>query len=109
MADIDVRLALRDTGRTKAMVLGLPHTGATVIVHTAVLRDYVRHMIRDLRGATVEAATRVCVIRDSHDITRAMAGRRGSFHVDHAFWDYALSPLRAEVAAHLDIIERKSA
>lgn len=108
-ASIDVVLPLRGTGRTKAMVEALPATGATVIVHGCSLRDYVRHMIRDLRGADVEDACKVVVVRKLYDAMKAMQGRPGPFVVDHAFWDYVDARTACWTREYLTILEERAA
>jgi hypothetical protein len=108
-AEITVTLALRGSGRTKAMVEGLPATGATVIVHTAALADYVRAMIWDLRGPDVAKACKVLSVGNVWRAMVALEGRPGPFAVDHAFWDYADARTTTWTREYLSIIEARAA
>lgn len=86
----------RRSGKTKALVLGLKR-GSIVIVHNTAMVDYMRTMIRDLRGGDFALTCRVrCIYRGS-DVARTLAGESRPVAVDHAFWDFAASDAIEEV------------
>lgn len=78
---------MQQIGKTLRMVMALPEADALVVVHTGVMVDYVRRMIRAFRGAHVELATKVLAIRSCHEAERHLTGQRREIHVDHAFWE----------------------
>ena len=79
----------RGTGKTLAMVKALPEEGAVVIVHSAVMRDYVLRMIHDVRGDAVRKACKIVVIQRHADLGYLECLRRETF-VDHAFYETCL-------------------
>ena len=91
------------TGLTKAMVIGLPETGAVVIVHNAPMRDYVMRMVRDLRGPDVAKRCKVIALQHHRDLAR-LQGLRVPVHVDHAFSDCVSWLFSREVHAYVDRI-----
>lgn len=94
---------MRGTGLTKAMVMSLPETGAAVIVHNSVMRDYVMRMVRDLRGPDVAKRCKVLVLQHHSDLAR-LHGLRVQVHVDHAFSDSVSWLFSREVHANVDRI-----
>lgn len=76
----------RGTGRTKAMVEAMPPEGGTIIVHNAVVRDYVNRMVRDLRGQPFARTVRVSVVQNYSDCYR-LQGLSCHVAVDHAVWE----------------------
>ncbi|MFY9294006.1 MAG: hypothetical protein WAP03_25425 [Methylorubrum rhodinum] len=94
---------MRGTGKTKAMVEGLPEGGSIVIVHHGASADYVRRMIRDLRGRHVEAATTVRAVTSRFEADRVLRGMHRRVFIDHAFEDCAERDVRlytADLARH---------
>lgn len=86
----------RRTGKTKALVLGLKR-GSIVIVHNTAMVDYLRNMIRELRGNDFALSCRVRCIYRASDVARTLAGESRPVAVDHAFFDFAASDAIAEV------------
>lgn len=91
----------RRSGRTLAMVRALPETGSVVVVHTPPLRDYVKQMIRDIRGADVARRTNVVVCRQRIDAYEFLTGHRIPVIFDHAY--------RGSVPDHVEQLARSTA
>lgn len=81
----ELRPETAKAGKTLAMVNSLPEAGAMVVVHNGPMRDYLRRMIRDLRGRSSLAATQIIVISQSYDTDRLQGCLKPIF-IDHAFW-----------------------
>ncbi|WP_146618675.1 hypothetical protein [Rhodoplanes elegans] len=78
------------------MIKALPATGSVVVVHNSGLREYVKQMIHDVRGADVLKATTVIICNRS-DLARGyLTGRRVPVIVDHVF--YAAVPPTVEAS-----------
>lgn len=79
---------MRGTGRTRAMVMELPEDGAIVVVHTWALGDYIKQMIRDLRGPVAAHNIEIAMVEDHYDalhLQRLWLDTRKPIFVDHAF------------------------
>ncbi|MBX3536448.1 MAG: hypothetical protein KF735_02320 [Chelatococcus sp.] len=83
------------------MVERLPDDGGIVVVHCASLRDYVRRMIRDVRGAAVADRVDIRVLRSRSDISASLCGRSCTVEVDHAWWSNVHPGAAALMAAIL--------
>jgi hypothetical protein len=76
----------RRSGRTLAMVKELPSTGAIVIVHTVAMREYLRRMIFDIRGAETLKHTNIKVVTQPVDAD-SLHGVSLPIYTDHAWWE----------------------
>ncbi|MCJ9721516.1 hypothetical protein MOV66_06540 [Agrobacterium sp. SHOUNA12C] len=74
----------RGTGLTKAMVEALPESGGHIIVHSAALREYVRKMVLDIKGADVARRTRIHIVR-YRGAELHIYGMSGHIAIDHAW------------------------
>ena len=91
----------RGTGQTKAMVERMPDEGGCIITHSNSHRQYINHMIADLRGHDVARRTRVYVIRSWSDAS-ILSGWRRHIEVDHAWYSYVPGDVAHRVDAMLD-------
>lgn len=73
-------------GRTMAMVKALPASGAVVVVHSGVMRDYVRRMIYNVRGREVFDRCAVVILGRS---CAGLRSERRPIFADHALPMYA--------------------
>jgi hypothetical protein len=76
----------RGSGRTKRMVMSLPEGGCVVVIHENSFRDYLRHLIDDLRGGSFLKSVRIVPLADSE---RYLRGLRLPIFVDHYVSEYA--------------------
>ncbi len=100
---------MRRTGRTLAMVKGLPAGGSIVVVHNGPMVDYVRRMIMDVRGPTVALWTTVRHIATREDARRTLVGVSVPIVVDHAFWQHASREAFAAVDQAVSLRPAKNA
>jgi hypothetical protein len=84
------------------MVMALPVSGSTVLVHSAPMRSYLRQMIIDLRGPAVGRRTRILIataIKDFDQVCNSnrpvIADHAWSEHVARDVYD-AIAPLLHE-------------
>lgn len=82
----------RRSGKTLAMVRSIPDEGATVVVHSSDVMNYVRRMIGDVRGEEVLKRCRIVVMERPEDVDRIRGEKVVA--IDHFVIEQASPALR---------------
>lgn len=104
MSEFDIGEGKRGSGRTHAMMMSAPDTGAIFVTHHGAMRRYLINMILQHRGKAFLDRCDVWVVEEVDDVTRTRGLKPRPIFIDHAWWESRIRA--AAVHALLEACDR---